>query len=96
MTPVEDVKVGLALQQAGIEPLHTEDGISQRFHLFAPEFYLDFDPVKEKSGWVTQGEKNLKPGFVRGQAGISNSSVAFHYCSLVCLYELARLIYACK
>ena len=98
ITPVEDVKVGKIMQGEGIMPMHTEDGVSQRFHLFAPDFYLDFNPnsEKDKDGWVTKGERTLKPGFVAGQAGISNKSIAFHYCDLECLWELSRLIYECK
>jgi hypothetical protein len=97
VTPVEDVKVGEVLKKAGVFPMHTEDGVSQRFHLFAPEFYLSFDPnsEKDKDGWVTKGERNLNPPFVAGQAGVSNESIAFHYCDLLCLWELGRLA-ACK
>ena len=96
ITPVEDVKVGAALNKSGVAPLPTEDGASQRFHLFAPEFYLSFDPDKEPDGWVTQGEKRLSPGFVKGAAGISRESIAFHYCDARCIRELGKLLYTCK
>jgi glycoprotein-N-acetylgalactosamine 3-beta-galactosyltransferase len=97
ITPVEDLKVAEIMLAAGVEPMHTEDGVSQRFHLFAPEFYLSFNPnsEKDKDGWVMKGERALKPGFVEGQAGISNETIAFHYCDLHCLWELGRVM-SCK